>query len=337
MNSYYCKRLYEEINFDAEDIYVCCGMSLGPSFPIYSDKEKSIKKWLNKLLKWRKKCSVNAYRGIVSDKCKNCIELEERNISFLNFLKSFIFDYKKFPVKNIIIKSFRQCEFSCVYCLEKRYTQGKKTVQITKSEFYDILPIIKTLINTKMIDKKGLRLEFQGGSISVWDEFKDVLKEVVNYGVGSLFYHTNAVSFIPEIGEAAKSIPSDMCVAIDSGSRETFKKVKGEDKYDTVLENIIRYVNSGINITIKYIIVKKLNDNIEEIQDFCKTIKYIAENSKHKDNIHVMLDLDFREYLNKSSYKFPDEYVQLYKYVIDFCNKNNIDFIYRDLIKNMLE
>lgn len=43
MKSYYCKRLYEEINFDAEDIYVCCGMSLGPSFPIYSDKEKSIK------------------------------------------------------------------------------------------------------------------------------------------------------------------------------------------------------------------------------------------------------------------------------------------------------
>ena len=64
---------------------------------------------------------------------------------------------------------------------------------------------------------------------------------------------------------------------------------------------------------------------------------YIICIYKDKDNIHVMLDLDFREYLNKSNYKFPDEYVQLYKYVIDFCNKNNIDFIYRDLIKNMLE
>ena len=42
MKSYYCKRLYEEINFDAEHVYVCCGKSLGPSFDLRFKKTQKI-------------------------------------------------------------------------------------------------------------------------------------------------------------------------------------------------------------------------------------------------------------------------------------------------------
>ena len=45
MKSYYCKRLYEEINFDADNVYVCCGNSLGPSLctPNLSDDKNYYK------------------------------------------------------------------------------------------------------------------------------------------------------------------------------------------------------------------------------------------------------------------------------------------------------
>ena len=61
MKSFYCKRLYEEINFDAEKIYVCCGKSLGPSFPIPPKNISNYESFLNKLVSWRFKCIKNAY------------------------------------------------------------------------------------------------------------------------------------------------------------------------------------------------------------------------------------------------------------------------------------
>ncbi len=337
MKSYYCKRLYEEINFDAESVYVCCGNSVASSFPIYNkDNDKSLKSYLKHLLKWRKQCTKNAFLGKVDNGCINCFDLKEKNISFFEYIKTILFNTKMFKIKNIIIKSFRQCEFSCAYCLEKKYTKCRKTYNVQKSEFYDFLPILKELIKNNMLDKKELRLEFQGGSISVWNEFKEVLDTAVEYGVKSLFYHTNAVTLIPEICEAAKKIPSEMCISIDSGTKETFKKIKNEDKFETVINNIISYAKAGVKCSIKYILVKNLNDNSEELENFCKTIKYINDNLEEENKVLILLDIDFRDSLCNKDYIISDEYINLYKQVKSFCIENNIVYGCQKFIFDML-
>lgn len=88
MKSYYCKRLYEEINFDAENVYVCCGKSLGPSFKTPNNTSETMEQYLNNLIKWKYSVAGNAYIGNVPEQCLNCIELQEKEISPSEFLKT---------------------------------------------------------------------------------------------------------------------------------------------------------------------------------------------------------------------------------------------------------
>lgn len=344
MKSYYCKRLYEEINFDAENVYVCCGKSLGPSFETPQKKcthntTININKYCNKLIDWKLSSARKAYIGNVSENCKNCIELEEREITTSDFLLMKIFPNlktKKFKIKNIIVKSFRQCELSCIYCLERRYTQGKKVKIKTKSDFYNLLPIFDALTNQNLLDKKELRIEFQGGSISVWDEFLPMLNKIKDLGINNVMYHTNAVTFIPEIAELARTTNSTMSISIDCGCKESYKKIKGDDLFDNVIENIIKYENAGISISVKYIIVRNLNDNLEEINKFLNLMKEIRTNAKNKDNISIMFDIDFRESLAENKYIIPDDYKKLLYHSINFGKENNFEIGFQEFIRNQL-
>lgn len=346
MKSYYCKRLYEEINFDAENVYVCCGKSLGPEFSspsiLKSESNKSfscIKEYCTKLNKWKYNVAKDAYLGKISEKCKNCIELKTREITLKDYLRVKLLPERfcnEFKIKNIIVKSYRQCELSCLYYLERKYTKGQTTPVMCKSEFYDLFPIINSLISENMLDNKNLRIEFQGGSISVWDEFLPILNQVVDCGVGSLYYHTNAITYISEISDVAAKIPSGMSISIDSGCKETYQKIKGKDLFDNVIDNIIKYANSGIKISIKYIIVKNLNDKLEEMIKFLNVVKNIRNQVNNKDNICIMIDVDFRESLAIKNYVIPNEYRPLIEHSIEFCKENNIYVDFQEYIKKQL-
>ena len=339
MKSYYCKRLYEEVNFDAENIYVCCGMSLGPSFSVPNPQKEKLSSFIRKLIDWKTNCSKEAYLGNVAEQCKNCIELQEREISKWEYYKTKFSPKsvvrKKFPVKNIIVKSYRQCELSCIYCLERRYTKGHKTFEVCKSEFYDFLPLFKAFINEGVLDKKLLSIEFQGGSITVWDEFLPALKEAKDFNVNHLMYHTNAITFVPEVVESPM-IDSSMSIAIDCGSKETYKKIKGGDYFDNVISNIIKYADAGISCSVKYIIVSRVNDNLEEIKKFLDTIVYIRNSISNPDKISVMMEIDFRDSLTVKNYSIPDSYLELFKYAIDFCKERNISLGYQCFIRDCL-
>ncbi len=337
MNRYFCKRLYEEINFDAEKIYVCAGMSLGPSFEIFK-KDKNLKKYIKELLSWRKNVTRHAYFGKLPEQCVNCKELEVKKVSALENIKEYFLNPKNsFCLKNIIVKSYKQCEFSCVYCLEKKYTKGKKTTNVIKSEFYDFLPIFKELIKNNMIDRDNVRIEIQGGSISVWDEFEDVLNCALSYGIKNYFFHTNAHTYLPIVSDLAKNYSCGMSISIDSGSSETFKVIKGEDKFDTVVDNIIKYANSGIDCSIKYILIENINDNLTELKKFCEKINYIRSKISDVNKVVIMLDIDFRKSLSVKDYEIPENYLCLFDYVKGFCKENKIGFGTQNFIRKLLE
>ena len=103
--------------------------------------------------------------------------------------------------------------------------------------------------------------------------------------------------------------------SLDCATRELFRKIKGVDKFDVVIENIKKYVieskSASNNIVVKYIILEGVNDSKEEIDkwielcsnlgitkffvsiEFCHSTKNKKEISQHicdlycyaKDNI----------------------------------------------------
>jgi len=336
MKAYYCKHLYNEMNFDINNIYICCGSSLGPSHEVYNpEKWKSYDDFVKDLLKWRQNISKQAYSGNIPEQCENCIELKKIDISLKDYLKGKFFN--KYPIRHIIIKPFRQCEMACIYCLERRITHGKTTLEVSKSDYYEFLPIFKKMIENKIIATEDVEICFQGGSISVWDEFEEVLDLAYKYGVKNFEYLTNAYSFLPKIAEAAKDTNSRIVVSLDCGCRETYKKIKLTDKFDDVVNNIVEYANSNIEVLLKYIVVKDVNDNVEELQKFCDTVSEIRKrHTKGKRDIAMMIDIDYRDIL-KPDYVMPEEHRELLRYISEWGKENNVSVGMQEHVRKMID
>ena len=85
-------------------------------------------------------------------------------------------------------------------------------------------------------------------------------------------------------------------ISLDSGFKNTYFRIKRNDKFDTVLDNIKKYIQaSKDNVIIKYIIVPGYNDNLKEIDKFFELMHSIGVNT-------VALDLEVqyaRKYNNK--------------------------------------
>ncbi len=111
-----------------------------------------------------------------------------------------------------------------------------------------------------------------GGEPVLLKEFKELLKFFIknNFKVNIL---SNGIIYEKYISKALNANnESYMTISLDCGTRETFKKIKGVDKFNDCIKNIKHYIkdsnDSGERIMIKYIILKGLNDNKEEIDKF---------------------------------------------------------------------
>lgn len=307
---YYCKRLNETLDFDALKVFFCCGTRSGPYYENPSPQNiKNIIKKRNRLIK-------QMDRGIIPPECEGCFDLKEQQNP-----KSLLLNvFEKTPKANmIIVKHFKQCDCSCVYCCEQ-YISGRKIVlKSKKSDYYDLLPIIKELYRQNVIDKKELDVHFQGGNVSVLDEFGDLVNLFIENGVKRIEIATNGIKYLPIIEEISKKTFVDLNISIDSGCRETFRKIKTVDMFDNVVENLKRYVKLPILLRLKYIIVRGYNDNIDEISKYITLMKEIGIK-----NSELMIDQCDNEFLKNGEFKIPEYYYELFNYYKEQCIKSNI-------------
>jgi len=64
-------------------------------------------------------------------------------------------------------------------------------------------------------------------------------------------------------------------VGLDSGSRDTFYKVKQVDKWDDVISNLHKYAVAGEAIKLKYLLLIGINDNHIDIDGFIDIAKQL--------------------------------------------------------------
>lgn len=94
-----------------------------------------------------------------------------------------------------------------------------------------------------MIDKQELDVHFQGGNVSVLEEFEDLVDIFIKNGVKRIEIATNGIKYLPIVDEICDKTFVDINISIDSGCRETFKKNKTVDKFDAVVENLKNILN----------------------------------------------------------------------------------------------
>lgn len=153
------------------------------------------------------------------------------------------------------------CQFKCTYC------GGRANPSLPDYE-----KLFEVLRKKKLIDD-NLKIHMAAGEIAVHPNSDEILAAMQHYPCEIL---TNAGKFSEMILEILKDRRSNICVSMDAGTRETFSRIKGVDQYERVCDNLRRYAAGGGRITLKYILLPGVNDNLDDAQGFLKLCKELG-------------------------------------------------------------
>ena len=324
--SYYCPKLEITLNLLPDEIKYCCSCAACPGITIKNSQ--NLEK--EKIIKTKKQLIEMFKQGIIPTKCRGCSEYKEKKEENSNFIKKLIgFFYPKETKKisHLIMNHYKQCECKCIYCNEITNYNSKK-------QNYNALPLIKQLFEEKMINEENLTVEFQGGNVSLLTEFEDIIEELSKNNCKNITILTNGVQSLPAVEKYASKMNFRLCISLDSGTKETFNKIKRIDAFDKVIDNIKKFTSlQNVELTLKYITLNGINDNIDEIKEFLK----IAQSTENK--VTVAFDIDYRDTFLTPADKFiaPKHYKELYKEVENFCKENNIMYTIQPQLKTVLE
>ena len=306
MKHYYCQRLNETIVFDALKLFYCCATRTGPSIDALSNINN-----INNILKVRNKLIKKLAWGNLPEECKGCFDLKESNFTQI---------FKKInKTRILIIKHFKQCDCQCMYCSEKYLSHRKLVLKPKKSDYYDLYPIIKEFYKKNLLDEKNLEVVFQGGNISVLEEFEDLVNIFVEHNVKRIEIAMNGIKYIPILEKICDKTTVDLDISIDCGCRETFKRMKTVDGFDSLIENLKKYSKMPIVLRLKYILIKGVNDNIEELSKYIDIMHEIG--IKISELYIDQCDPDFD---NGKEFNIPAHYYDLFEYWKKRCNELNI-------------
>lgn len=159
------------------------------------------------------------------------------------------------------------CNNKCPYCTYARYKQRCST--------YMTLEAFKDNINILLANGvKGVILT-GGGEPTISPDFDKITnfleQNSIPYGINTNFNVFKAIK------------PNYLKISLDGYDRESYQKARGVDKYDTVIENIKRYILfKQVNKLKTSIGLQTVSTNVEDVQKF-----YEAHKGLHVDYFNI--------------------------------------------------
>ncbi len=246
-----CNHILGSIDLSFNGFKYCNEVWEGPEFIPYNEENAFFKNEKRRL-----DIIDNMKKGIIPERCKQCPMLEEK-------------DWKEFDGKiyKITIFNWKHCNAACFYCsVHSEYSN-----EIKKSSDYDALPIINNLINEGRLNSDTF-IAFMGGEPTMLEEFPELVRLLLlkNCRMEVL---SNGIRFERAIVDMLNADNNNsVCISVDCGSRETYKRIKKVDKFEDVKSTIKKYIdktgNKSNRVKLKYIIFPNINDNKKEIDNF---------------------------------------------------------------------
>ena len=294
-----CNLIEHGIDFNSESINLCCRM-------VPEKYIKLIDNYSGEPVNWKKYFSIkNKYRhqmqkGKIIPECQNCIYLEEKEwdndnyISYINF------------------NNWVTCNEHCVYCNLNDWG-GPKAKQ------YNIYKVIADMAEQGYL-RKGGHITIAGGEPCSAPEFNNLLKLFIEHDLSNIRILTNATIYSPVVEQGIKEGRVNIVVSVDSGTKETFIKVKRYDFYDKVWENIAKYASvqkRPDSVKTKFILIPDINDTEEEINAWIE--KSIQVGVKH-----LAFDIEMMWY-NENKNNLPEKLLKTVKYTLNKIEENNLE------------
>ena len=148
------------------------------------------------------------------------------------------------------------CQLSCYYCnAQERYPENKNITQLNALEFARVLKFLES----ENLISKDATLVLAEGEPTIHPQLDDFYEAAERYRINC---STNGVLFDKRLADLLATGRGSINVSVDSGTEETYRKVKGLDAFNKVWENITNYANTGANVSVKYIFLpENCNDN----------------------------------------------------------------------------
>ncbi len=286
----YCSCNIIEHGFDAQidSINLCCRVSKEKItgkhvlIPDYNGRKinwDDFFKITDELRKYQK-------LGNTISQCQGCIYLENK-----------AWDNEHY-INTININNWIKCNASCIYCDRKEYLHKKE---------YKLYPLIKSLISNNYL-RMPVDITIAGGEPTITSDFDKVLKLFIKNKIKPVRVLTNAIKYNRYIEKGLKEGLVNILVSTDSGTRETYKKIKLTDKHDAVWKNLKKYAKNQCETSLvktKYIIIPNYNDSNAEISAYINKnieadiksccfdieISIFYRNSNNKEFMQRMYDL----------------------------------------------
>ena len=320
----YCSEFNNVITFFPERIRSCCVLgNAGPSYyENYDGKHFDFEYVKAKKKEIFDKLTDENFDNIP---CKNCFYLKDKNDN-----DNFTYKYSL-----VYLNNWTHCNCGCFYCDRLQYSKGKITRFKHRSQYYDVLPIIKGMYKHEMFDVDNLRVVFHGGDFSVLKEFESLTKTFIKNGVDKIDFSSNNIIYQPIVSDLLAKKKASLNMSLDCGSRETYKLIKRVDKFNDVIKNLKKYViaskSGNPEINVKYIILKNVNDNEEEIIKFISLMKEIGIT---RVSLHLEHRYAIEIFSDKS--KIPEKYRNLITLFFDLCKKNELNYDVPDDVMNYI-
>ncbi|MBQ8886505.1 MAG: radical SAM protein [Candidatus Gastranaerophilales bacterium] len=318
---YFCDELNKTLTCMHDGIFPCCS---GHESPDYYKKYNGQK--INKKFLMERKLEIFekfTEEKIKDSKCFGCYFLRERRPE----------DVISDKYNMLHISNWTHCNCGCIYCARMKDSTGKIITKKQKSEYYDMLPLLKQLYKEDVFERENLTVCIQGGDISVLKEFEPIMKELSKQGVKTINVLSNNIVYHSIVRKLLEKRKISFMTSLDCASRELYYKLKRVDKFDDCVNNLRKYVKNIEHppVVVKYIVVEHINDNILEIHKFVDLMKDIGV-----ENIEFMIDNKWALFTNLEETPFPSHYWDLYLFLKKECEKNNINFMIWDKLENDL-
>jgi len=105
---------------------------------------------------------------------------------------------------------------------------------------------------------------------------KDIFLSIAS--ISKTMFNTNAHIFDEKLADTIKKYNGAVGLSVDSGTRETYRLVKGCDMFDKVIENLYKYLQYG-SIRLKYVILPGINDGDKDIKGIIALLRKLSLNT----------------------------------------------------------
>ena len=161
------------------------------------------------------------------------------------------------------------CNLRCSYCfVQNRFENFKKN-----QEGLTTYETIKQLSEMPEYNNSNITIELSNGELCANKHCNEIFDILLKMKWKARFV-TNMTIYNEKFAEFLKTGRTvNVLTSLDSGTPETFKKIKQVDCLNKVVENLKKYPLEKANLRLKYIFLEGINDNEKDVMGFYNIVK----------------------------------------------------------------